>query len=90
MTKEIEKKKFQVMFREHHNGYKEKAIFINDEKLDYTIDISAYLEACKMGITMKLAVQQDIEKHFTESVSEVLGRRVTLDEIKVAIKTGWI
>ncbi len=85
-----EKKRFEVMFRQHDDGWQEKAVFIDGERLDYSIDISAYREASKMGLFMKHAVQKDIEKHFTECVSETLGRRVTLDDIKEAIKTGWI
>lgn len=90
MSKEIEKKKFEVKFREHPDGYQEKAVFIDNEKLEYSIDISAYREASKMGLVYKHAVQRDIEKHFCESVSEVLGRKVTLNDIKQAIVTGWI
>lgn len=88
--KEIEKKKFEVKFRQHPDGYQEKDVFIGGEKMDYSIDISAYREAASMGPIYKLAVQKDIEKHFTECVSDVLGRKVTLEDIKEAIKTGWI
>lgn len=90
MAKEIEKKKFEVKFREHADGYQEKAIFIDDKMLEYSIDISSYRDASKMGLVYKHAVQRDIEKHFCESVSEVLGRKITLDDIKEAIVTGWI
>jgi hypothetical protein len=88
--KEHEPKRFEVMMRRHPNNEIEKKIFIDGVMLDYSIDIAAYLEACKMGLQYKLAVQRDIEKHFAECVSEVLGRKVTLDDIKKAIKTGWI
>jgi hypothetical protein len=90
MDKEIEKKRFEVRYRVHPDGWQEKAVFIDGEKLDYSIDISEYREAVSMGPHMKLAVQKDIERHFTECVSEVLGRYVTLDDIKEAITTGWI
>lgn len=90
MAKEIEKKRFEVKFYQHPDGYQEKDVFIDGKKMDYSIDISSYREASKMGLMYKHAVQKDIEKHFTECVSEVLGRRVTLNDIKEAIKTGWI
>lgn len=90
MAKEIQKKTFEVKFRQHPDGYQEKAVFIDNEKLEYSIDISSYREASKMGLVYKMAVQKDIEKHFTEAVSEVIGRKVTLDDIKKAIATGWI
>lgn len=84
------KKRFEVRMRQHPNMEIEKAIFIGDEKLDWTIDITSYMEACKMGLQYKLAVQDDIAKHFISSVGEFLGRYVTIEEIKSAIKTGWI
>lgn len=87
---EIAKKKFEVKLGVHPDGSMEKAVFIDNEKLDYSIDISAYREACRMGPHFKLAVQKDIEKHFTKSVSEVVGRYVTIDDIKTAIQTGYI
>jgi len=36
------------------------------------------------------AVKEDIVKHFTNSVSEVIGRKVTMEDIAKATKTGWI
>jgi len=76
--------------RMHSNGSIEKQIFIDGEMLDWSVDSSSFLEAQKMGPQFALAVQRDIAKHFIESVSEVLGRKVTMDEIKEAIRTGWI
>lgn len=82
--------RFEVKMRRHPGGELEKAIFIDNQKLDWSIDISSYLEACKMGLQYKLAVQSDIAKHFVESVGEFVGRHVTMAEIKSAIKTGWL
>ncbi len=82
--------RFEVRMRRHPGGEVEKAIFINGEKLDWTIDVSAYMEACKMGPHFKKAVQDDIAKHFVDSVSEVVGRHVTVDDIKKATIVGWI
>ena len=48
------------------------------------------MEAAKMGPKFFKVVQKDIERHFVESVSEFIGRKVTQDDIKEAIKTGWI
>ena len=71
-------------------GGVEKAIFIGGEMLDWQIDMSSYMEAMQMGFMYRRQIQQDIEKHFIESVSDFLGRHVTMEEIKNAIKTGWI
>jgi carbon monoxide dehydrogenase subunit G len=87
---EVEKKRFEVKMRLHPDGSIEKQIFIGGEMLDWSVDSSSFLEAKKMGPQYMRAVQDDIAKHFIESVGEFLGRRVTLDDIKEAIKTGWI
>lgn len=87
---EVEKKRFEVKMRPAKGGGIEKAIFIDGEMLDWQIDMSSYMEAMKMGFHFRREIQRDIEKHFIESVSDFLGRNVTMEEIKEAIKTGWI
>lgn len=86
----MEKSKFEVRVYKTPDGQIKKDVFINNELLDYSIDISSYREACQMGQLYKIEVQKSIEKHFTESVSEVLGKKVTIEDIKKAIITGWI
>ena len=83
-------KTFEVKMMKHPSGAIEKAIFIDSKLLDWSIDLSSYFEACKMGFEYQRAVQQDIEKHFISSVSDFLSRKVTMEEIKQATKTGWI
>lgn len=83
------KKRFEVKMRPKDGGI-EKAIFIDDELLDYQIDMNSYAEAMAMGKIYQKSVQRSIEEHFTEAVSDTLGRKVTMIEIKNAIKTGWI
>ena len=84
------KKRFEVMMRKGKGGNIEKAIFIDGELLDWAVDMNSLAEAMQMGPKIFRAAQLDIERHFTESVSEVLGRKVTKDDIKLAVKTGWI
>lgn len=81
--------RFEVKMRENRGGV-EKAIFINNELLDWSVDISSLMEAAKMGPKFYRAAQRDIEKHFVESVSEFIGRKVTPEDIKKATITGWI
>jgi hypothetical protein len=84
------KKKFQVMMRKGKNGVLEKAIFIDGELLDWSVDMTSLADALHMGPKFFAAAQKDIAKHFIESVSEVIGRKVTTEDIKQATKIGWI
>jgi len=88
--KEKGMKKFQVMVRPAKGGGIEKAVFIDDQMLDWQVDLMSYAEAMKMGPEYVVEVQKSIAKHFIEAVSDTLGRKVTIDEIKKATKTGWI
>lgn len=87
---EFKKVPFQTRILRHPNGSLERKIFINGEILDWSVDISSFQEAQKMGSMYQRAIKADIAKHFTESVSEVLGRKVTMEQILEATKTGWI
>lgn len=86
---EENKKRFEVKMRGKSGGL-EKAIFIDGELLDWQIDMNSYADAVRMGPHFQREVQRDIERHFIDSVSDTLGRKVTMEEIKTAIKTGWI
>jgi hypothetical protein len=89
-NKEIKKVPFETRIFRHPNGSFERKIFINGELLDWSVDVSSFREAQKMGSMYQRAIKADIAKHFTESVSEVLGRKVTMEEIVAATKSGWI
>jgi hypothetical protein len=52
--------------------------------------MNSYIEAMKMGPHFRREIQKSIEEHFIEAVSDTLGRKVTMEEIKQAIQTGWI
>ncbi|MHA2043194.1 MAG: hypothetical protein ACW99G_00285 [Candidatus Thorarchaeota archaeon] len=81
---------FEVKMRPLPNGTVENAVFIGGEILDWSMDVSSLLEARKMGPKYFKAVQRDVEKHYAESVSEFIGRKVTSEDIQKATKTGWI
>jgi len=84
------RKRFEVKIRPAKGGGIEKAIFIGGELLDWQVDINSLVEAMRMGPMYMKAVQKDIEKHFVESVSDFIGRKVTAEDIKQAIKDGYI
>ncbi len=68
----------------------EKAVFLDGRKLDFKIDVVRFLEAKQKGVNYLIQEQQKIEKEFVKAVSEALGRRVAVDEIKRATIEGWI
>ena len=84
------KKKFEVKMRAAPGGGVEKAIFIGGEILDWQVDVNSLMDAMRMGPMYFKAVQRDIERHFVESVSDFVGRKLTADDIKKAIKDGYI
>lgn len=84
------KKTFEVKMQSDGSGGIEKAIFIDGEILDWKIDMNSYMDALKMGPQYQREIQRSIEEHFIESVSDMLGRKVTMLEIKAAIKSGLI
>jgi hypothetical protein len=43
-----------------------------------------------MGPQYREAIMSDIVKHFTNCVSDMVGRKVTYDEVLAATKSGWI
>lgn len=84
------KKYMEVKAYQTPEGHKKKAIFIDGVMLDYEIDLTEYFEASKMGLKYKRSVQRDIAKHFVECVSEMVGRKVTVDDLVIGQLTGWI
>lgn len=83
-------KRFEVRTRPAKGGGLENAVFIGGELLDWTVDLNSMMEAAKMGPQYMREVKKDIERHFADSVSDFLGRKVTIEEIQKATKTGWI
>jgi hypothetical protein len=90
MKEEVQKKKFEVKIRPAKNGLIEQAIYIDGELLDWQIDLDSFFDAIKMGPKFAAIVQKDIEQHFAESVSDFIGRKVTVEDVRKATKEGWI
>jgi hypothetical protein len=84
------KKSFVVRIIQHPSGSIEKQIYIDDELLDWSVDIESFHEACRMGPLYEKAAKESIARHFLESVSEVVGRKLTVDDIKNAHINGYI
>lgn len=86
----MKKKKFEIMHR-YENEQLINGIFIDGEHFDWEIDQDALNRVIETGDPELIAMaKKDIELHFIESISEMVGRKVTTQEIKDAEKTGWI
>jgi hypothetical protein len=90
LYREKGKVKFETRIFKHANGNLERKIFIDGIMLDYSVDLSSYVEAVQMGPAYEQAIKADIVKHFTNCVSDMVGRKVTYEEVFQATKTGWI
>jgi len=90
----VPKLKFEVKMRPLGPDPKkdgvEKAGFIDGKMLEYKIDVLRFLEAKSKGYNFLIEEQKKIEKEFVSSVSNFLGRKVTIEEIKKSILEGWI
>jgi hypothetical protein len=88
--KELGLAKFETRILKHPNGELERKVFINGEMLDWSVDLTSFREAQKMGPMFQRAIKEDIAKHFTESISDLLGRKVSMEDVARATKTGFI
>jgi hypothetical protein len=88
------KRRFQVMMRSLGSDIQqdglEKAVFVDGKKLDFSIDVVRFLDARRKGPKYLFEEQRRIEREFVRSVSDAVGRRVTVEEIKRATAEGWI
>jgi hypothetical protein len=87
----MKKKKFEFKHRILEGGQTQVGIFIDDELFDWEVDTNAVSKIIATGDQhLMKAVQDDIQKHFIESLSEFVGRKITFSDIKKAEKEGWI
>lgn len=84
------RKKFEVRRITDDQGWSENALFIDGEYFDWSIDEESFDWAMKQGPEMAIAAQEDIAKHFLDSLSEFVGRKLTMENFIEATQTGWI
>lgn len=81
---------FKVVMYPGENGVIKKGVFIGGELLDWSIDVNSLIEAQNMGPSYVEEMKKQITKHYTESVSDFVGHKVSMEDIFKAIKTGWL
>lgn len=67
-----------------------KGIFVDGTLFDWGVDEEDYKQALAMGPKYRKMIEASIAKHFIDSFSEFLSRKITLEEVNEARKTGWI
>ena len=83
-------KSFDIEMRKGENGKIEKVVIIDNIEVDWSVDMNVLFDAARMGPHMLRAVQQDIARHYIQCISEVVGRKVSAQDIQKATDTGWI
>ena len=87
----MKKKRFEWKHQVLEDGTKQNALFIDDELFDWEVDQASLDEVFQTGNPVVIkAAQQDIARHYLDSLSEFAGKELTLNDIKEAEKTGWI
>lgn len=87
----IRRKRFEVKTHiDPFTGNICKDVFVDDKLFEWELDQNSFEKVCKMGAGFAQAAQIDVLRHFCESMSEFLGRKVAPGEIIMAFKTGWI
>jgi hypothetical protein len=88
------KKRFEVRAKmttgELPGPHFQKDIYIDGICFDWSINEEDYHWAEQQGPAVLMAVQQDITRHFLNSLTEFVGKSITVKELDEAVKTGWI
>lgn len=84
------KKSFEVRIHKDEKGTLKQGIFIDGQLLDWSVDLHDLLEAKKMGPKFAKSVEIDIIRHFLQSASDFLGRKLSVEDINEAKKNGYI
>lgn len=87
---EDKKKKFEVRTESTKDGFFQRNIYVDGEFFDWSIDEKSLDWAKNQGPVFFEATKKDIANHFLDSLSEMVGRKITIEEFKLALKTGWI
>lgn len=84
------KKRFEMRMHPGKNGSVKQGVFIDGELLDWSVEVADIFEARKMGPKFMQSVKMDIVRHFLQSVSEFLNRKVSVEELNEAKNNGYI
>lgn len=88
-----ERKKQRFVVKPHFDpssGVHRQDLFIDDKLFPYEIDQASLMRAKEMGPSYFAIIQKEIMTHFVDSLSNFMGRKVSMEEVVKATKEGWI
>lgn len=87
----MKRQKFEVkQYYDHVAGKVRKDIYIDEKLFEWEMDPNSLQKAREMGPAYYLMAQKDVQKHFMDSLSEFLGRKISQKDIIRAIQKGVI
>lgn len=85
------RQRFEVKsYIDPYSGLLRKDVFIDEKLFDWEVDEKSWKTLNEMGAGFADVAKSEILKHFCDSLSEFLGRKVGPGTIMKAITTGWI
>ncbi len=89
--KPIKRQKFEVKtYIDPHSGLLRKDVFIDEKLFSWEVDEKAWKNLTAMGPEYVEVAKIEILKHFCDSLSQFLSRKIDPGKVMMAIKTGWI
>jgi hypothetical protein len=67
-----------------------KDIFIDGKLFEYEVDKKSLIKAKASGPDAFAKAQHDLSNHFLRCLSEMVGRKLTIEDVNAAKKTGLI
>jgi len=84
--------KFRLILKikKHEN---QNVICVDDNVFDWDVGEQELIEAIKFAendVNLKDQILKSLRKHFLDSLSEVIGRNITIKELNLALQNGFI
>ena len=87
----VRRQKFEVRsYINPHSGLLRKDVFVDEKLFDWEVDEKSWKTLNEMGPGFAEVARGEILKHFCDSLSDFLGRKIGPGNLMKAISTGWI
>lgn len=90
-VKPVRRQRFEVKSHiDPVTGLLRKDVFVDDKLFGWEVDGKSWANLMSMGKDAGEIAKVEILRHFCESLSNFVGRKVGPGEIMKAIQTGWL